>query len=230
MAEPLVVQQPASAQQLFLLAHGVGALPQDMVPLGRRLGATFSQACVVSLAGPQPAPFGAAGRQWFSPRGIDDANRPARIRAAWPVFEQMVRAWQARTGVGPEATALIGFSQGGAMALEASCQAAPVAGRVVGIGARYGTLPAAAPAGITVHLLHGKQDTQVPYAHAVRAAEHLVALGADVTADVVPFVGHELNDELATLLVERLTTYVPKRLWEQALQAAARWGRVRSGD
>jgi phospholipase/carboxylesterase len=67
-----------------------------------------------------------------------------------------------------------------------------------------------------VHLIHGKQDAVIPYAHTVYAAERLVSLDADVTADVLPFVGHEINEEVTALMMERLSTHIPKRLWEAA--------------
>jgi phospholipase/carboxylesterase len=53
----------------------------------------------------------------------------------------------------------------------------------------------------------------------VHAAERLVQLGADVTADVIPFVGHEINEEVANLVIERLTTHIPQRYWEAAQEA-----------
>ena len=105
------------------------------------------------------------------------------------------------------------------MALESSRARDALAGRVVSIAGRFAALPEQATAGTTLHLLHGKNDSVIPYAHTVAAAERLVALGADVTADVIPFVGHEINDEIATLLVERLKGYLPQRRWKEALKA-----------
>ena len=49
-----------------------------------------------------------------------------------------------------------------------------------------------APEGVSLHLLHGLLDEAVSYRHVVDAAQAWVELGADVTADVLPGVGHEL--------------------------------------
>ena len=69
-------------------------------------------------------------------------------------------------------------------------------------------------------MFHGKADPVIPYGFTVEAAQHLVAIGADVTADVIPHVGHQVNDEIAELLVERLRGHLPKRVWEAAMKAA----------
>ena len=60
----------------------------------------------------------------------------------------------------------------------------------------------------------------IPYRHAVEAAHRLRELGGDVTADVVPFTGHEISGEIAEMVVERLLGHVPKRMWEEALRVA----------
>jgi len=41
-----------------------------------------------------------------------------------------------------------------------------------------------------------------------------------VTADVVPFTGHEITSEIAELAVERLLGHVPRRMWDEALRTA----------
>ena len=132
--EPLFIQQPmAPARQLFLLFHGVGGQPQDLQALGTRLALAFPQAAIVSVPGAQTSDLG-RGRQWFSVRGIDDANRLERVAQALPGFVAEVRRWQAQLGVAPQATALVGFSQGGILSLEASKQPELLAGRGIARG------------------------------------------------------------------------------------------------
>jgi phospholipase/carboxylesterase len=141
-----------------------------------------------------------------------------------PAFEDVVRHWQRESGLGVAATALVGFSQGAIMALEATQRAdAPaLAGRVVAIAGRFAVPPAYPAPETTFHLFHGKHDPVIPYRFAIEGAERLIALGADVTADVLPFVKHEIEAEILALIVERLQGHVPKRLWDEALRAGAR--------
>ena len=214
-----IIQQPQpKAAQLILLFHGVGADAQAMRPAGERLAAEFPLAMVVSVAAYQPSDI-SNGFQWFSVVGITEENRPARIAQALPAFEACVAHWQSVAGVGPAATALIGFSQGAIMALEATHRDTPIASRVFAISGRFAALPQAAAPETTIHILHGKVDTVIPYGWAVEAATHLRDLGADMTAEVLPFIGHEVHPEFIELVVTKLTTHVPKRLWTEALKA-----------
>jgi phospholipase/carboxylesterase len=224
MSDSVIVARPeGQSQQLMLLFHGVGSSALDLVPLGRVLAAEFPAAFIVSVAAPAPAEAG-GGRQWFSVLGISEENRVGRVEAALPAFVETVTHWQEEAGVGTDAVALIGFSQGGIMALESTRDRPAVAGRVVSIAGRFAALPTQANPGTTLHMFHGKLDPVIPYGYTVEAAQHLVKLGADITADVIPHVGHQVNDDIAELLIERLRGHLPKRTWEAALRAARESG------
>ena len=220
MSDHLIVQMPDSAPaQLILLFHGVGSTPESMAPLGARLAAAFPQAAVVSVPGPDACDMG-TGFQWFSVRDITEGNRTQRIAETMPRFVACVRSIQQATGTTPSQTALIGFSQGAIMSLESTQLAEPLAGRVIALSGRFAQPPEQAPASTTLHFIHGKSDPVIPYSHTVTAAERLIRLGGDVTADVIPFLGHDVSREAEDLLIERLQTHIPKRLWEQAMQSA----------
>ncbi|HET8748986.1 MAG TPA: esterase [Ramlibacter sp.] len=203
MSAALVLQSPAPAQHLFLLFHGVGATPQDLVALGNRLAREFPDSAVVSVPGPDRSDFG-AGFQWFSVMGVTEENRPARVAATLERFVQTVRDWQQRTGVGPEATTLVGFSQGAIMALAAAQSPQPPAARVVSLSGRYSELPRAAPQGVRLHFIHGTADAVIPVAHAQQAERALQALGAEVTLDLVAGLPHGIDRSAEDLLVQRL--------------------------
>lgn len=228
-ASPLIIQQPAGpTQQLVLLFHGWGSTAASMQPLGERLADAFPNAVVVAINAPDLATgmsSDLSGYQWFNVEGITEDNRQARVDAAMPAFVTCIEQWQARTGVSPEATALVGMSQGAIMALEASKLALPLRheaqtrllfGRMVSLCGRFASLPTAATEHITIHLLHGKEDAVVPYSHAISAAHLVRDLGGDVTAEVLPFVGHEIHPEFIELAISKLSSHIPQRLWLQA--------------
>ena len=215
----LIQQPPLPAAQLILLFHGVGADAQSMRPAGERLAAEFPRAMIVSVAAYQPSDI-SSGFQWFSVVGITEENRADRIAQAMPAFEACVAHWQQVAGVDAAATALIGFSQGAIMALESTKLEAPLASRVIAISGRFATLPQTATMDTTIHFLHGKADTVMPYSHTVTAAHHLRDLGADITAEVLPFIGHEVHPDFMELVVTKLSTHVPKKLWDEAVKAA----------
>ena len=224
--DDLIIQQPdGPAQQLVLLFHGVGSSAQNMLPVGEHLAAAYPNAAVISVQAPFASDFG-QGWQWFSVACVTEDNRPARVLEAMPLFVKAVQGWQQHTGVTPHATVLVGFSQGAIMALESTQREAEgehdalLAGRVVALSGRFAQDPRHAPAATVLHFIHGKHDPVMPYAHTVRAAEMLIQQGADVTADVIPFLEHAVTPEVLELVVERLQGYVPQRHWRAALQGA----------
>lgn len=204
MTEAIVIQAPASgARRLLLLFHGVGAQPRDLVPLGRALAARHPDAFVASVPGAHRSDLG-TGFQWFSVRGVTEENRPARVAEAAPAFEAAVREWQQRTGLDAAQTTLIGFSQGAIMALESIGRPPPLASRVVAIAGRFAAAPHVPAAGTRLHFVHGAADPVIPFGHSASAAERLAAAGADVSVDLLPGVGHEIDAQVAEAVLRRL--------------------------
>lgn len=203
MSAGLVLQSPSAPRHLFLLFHGVGATPQDLAPLGKLLAAAFPEAAVVSVPAPDRSDFG-QGLQWFSVMGVTEQDRPARVAATLPRFLATVREWQQHFGLGSAETTLVGFSQGAIMALAATEVAQPPAARVVSLSGRHAALPTAAPAGVRIHFLHGDADPVIPVAHARAAAQALLALGGEVTLDVLPRLAHGIDRTMADRLTQRL--------------------------
>lgn len=218
MNEPLalVLQRPSKAAQLILLFHGRGSNAQAMSVVGQAYARAFPSALVVAIDAPYPYESNPEGHQWFSSVGLTEENRPERVATALPAFEYAVRHWQQLSGVDAAGTALVGFSQGAIMALESALRPEPVAARIVAIAGRFARLPEQPlHEGGSIHLLHGKADTVIPYRHTIEGAMRLKTLGADFTADVLPFVGHELHPDLVALGVEKLQHHIPARLWIQ---------------
>jgi phospholipase/carboxylesterase len=212
---------PASgtAEQLFVLLHGVGGTPESMLPVAHALQRVFPQAAIVAPQGFDPFDAGGEGRQWFSIKGIDEASRPARVAAVLPRLIDFVRQQQDRWKAFPMATALVGFSQGAIVSLEAIAKEDGLGGRVLAFSGRYAALPGHAPRYTTIHLFHGDQDEVIPVAHAKAALEHLAALNGDVTLDIAHGVGHVLHPVLIDLAIERLRGRIPLRSWQRALGA-----------
>jgi len=203
MPDPIAIQsQAGTPERLFLLFHGVGSTPQDMVPLGQLLATEFPRATVISVPSPDRSDMG-SGYQWFSVRGITEDSRPQRIAEAMPGFVATVRRLQQDTGATPAQTVLVGFSQGAIMALASTQTSEHLAGSVVAIAGRFARLPEQVPAA-TLHFIHGERDPVVSYSHTVSAAEQLVRLGADVTVDLIPHLDHGINREATDRLVARL--------------------------
>jgi phospholipase/carboxylesterase len=201
----IVLQRPeassTAAGRLVLLFHGVGSSAEDLAPLGEALAPHLPGAWVVSVRSPDPGDFG-QGWQWFSVRGITEETRPARVGAALPVFEATVREWQRTAGATAATTTLIGFSQGAIMGLASTQSDEPIAGRVVAIAGRFAEPPRVRPCDCEVNLLHGDVDPVMPVALARQARDQLSELGARVTLDVLPGLGHGIDGRVIRRLIE----------------------------
>jgi phospholipase/carboxylesterase len=89
---------------------------------------------------------------------------------------------------------------------------------VVSIAGRFATLPENDRYRGTIHFLHGKNDSTVPYKHTIAAAYRARDLGLDFTAEVVPFVDHELHENFVQATVDKLTQHIAKHLYDEVAQ------------
>jgi len=153
-----LVLGPAQAERRLVLLHGWGADADDLLDLGAELVDGSVQ--LVALRAPWPHPAG-VGRQWY------DLQTPG-----WPELAEAREALGQRlqrlaATVPLERTALLGFSQGAAMALDvASTGQLPLAALIACSGYPH---PDWRPAPLNpgprrVLLTHGSDDPVVPYA------------------------------------------------------------------
>ncbi|MGQ0709013.1 MAG: hypothetical protein ACT4NV_04615 [Rhodoferax sp.] len=232
--QALVVQRPTTAAQLVLLFHGADSDAQAMRGCALALAAAFPQALVASIQGPHPGtlphthgwlpvqahpPSGSPGAAPLPP-GTPDATAASAgaLAASLALMVQAVHYWQSHTGLDAAATALVGFGQGATLVLESTLLEHAPAQRVVAMAGHYAALPTQLSYRGSIHFLHGKADTVVPYRHTVEAAHRVRDLGGDLTAEVLPFIGHELHPDFVASAVERLSTHVSRFVWEEALQ------------
>ena len=201
----IVVARPERATQLVLLFHGVGSSAANLVPLGEAIARARPNAVVVSVDAPHASTLG-NGREWFSVVGITEQNRPERIAQAMPRFLETVAHWQQASGIGVAGTALVGFSQGAIMALEATQveSTAIAAERVIALAGRFARPVRRAPQELRLNLIHGDQDTVVPHSSSIAATRALQALGGNVTLDLLPGLGHGIDARTLRLVVQHL--------------------------
>jgi phospholipase/carboxylesterase len=201
----IVISRPEQPTQLVLLFHGVGSSAASLAPLGKAISEARPQAMVVSVEAPHPSTLG-SGREWFSVVGITEQNRPERIKKALPLFLDTLAHWQRASGVGSDGTALVGFSQGAILALESTqVEDAPVgAQRVIALAGRFAVAVRRVPQALRFNLIHGEQDTVVPASSSIAAARELQALGAEVTLDLLPGLGHGIDGRALQLVINYL--------------------------
>jgi phospholipase/carboxylesterase len=191
--------QEHKTNHLFVFLHGCGATAQSMIPIAFKFQARFPSAALVVPSGFDPDAQGGAAQDWYPTRGLHCDNHGERVAAVLPDFEDLVRREQTNFGVTASRTVLIGFSQGGTLALEA-VKTPGIAGAVVAFASRYARLPArGARIGSRIHLVHGEVDSVVSRVYAERAARVLSGLHVPVTLDIVEDLGHALSHRAITL-------------------------------
>lgn len=200
----IVIARPQPGEQLVLIFHGVGSSSQDLAPLGQALANTHKGAAVVCVQAPYASELG-RGHEWFSVMGVTEDNRPERIAQAMPLFFQSVHHWQDVMGIGAERTVLVGFSQGAIMALEASQTAVSLAAKVIAMAGRFAQPARQAPPGMQFHLIHGERDGVILPQWSVQAHQQLGALGGDVTLDLLPGLGHGIDDRALHQVIHYLS-------------------------
>lgn len=177
-------------EQLFVLLHGESAAPDQLLPLARVIRHAFAQALIV-------LPYG-----------------PTRTV---PTVAAQIRRIQARNDLSGQHTALAGFSQGAALAFEASLDQPDLAGRVLAFSGSYRRTLTVAPLASTLHFLHGEDDGQASVEHVRSIYARLAELEGDATLDIASGIGHELHNSLINRAIYRLQTCIPLRSWEAAL-------------
>ena len=178
MAADLLCQPSAPARARLVLLHGWGADAGDLMPLGQSLAEAIATPLeLVALQAPQLQTQG-SGRQWYGLFPADWAAVPAAVEALKERINNL------SSGEIPlEATVLLGFSQGGAMAIAAGCDL-PLAGLIACSAYPHPNwqAPVIRP---PVLLLHGRNDDVVPYSAAVALNNDLSQ--GDQTCDVFSF-------------------------------------------
>ena len=187
------------ANHLFVFLHGCGATAQSMIPIAFRFQSRFPSAALVVPSGFDKEARGGAAQDWYPTRGLNCDNHGERVASVLPDLEDLVRREQTNFGVTASRTVLVGFSQGGTVALEL-VKAPGVASAVVAFSSRYARLPArGARIGSRIHLVHGEVDSVVSRVYAERAARVLSGLHVPCTLDIVEHDGHELSHRAISL-------------------------------
>ncbi len=183
----------------MVFLHGYGADGNDLIGLGRHWAGLLPDAAFVSPHAPEPCamnPFG--GRQWFALTFRDPSERWRGVQKAGPVLNAFLNAELASHGLGDDALALVGFSQGTMMALHVGLRRArPPAGIVGYSGMLAGAehLPGQLSSRPPVLLLHGDADEVIPVEAMMQASQSLAALEVPVEWHVRPGLGHGIDPE-----------------------------------
>ncbi len=187
MTEVISLNSESATNRLVLL-HGWGADAQDLLPVGKLLTDGFKERFeIVSLSGPQPHPSG-LGRQWYPLYPHQWEQVPNAVLSVERSLNNLCFK-----KIRLDKTLLLGFSQGGAMALELATRK-----KFEGVFALssyphpdWQPLKNMPP----IFLCHGNMDEVVPKEASQKSFDILRKKG--IKSDLYFFKGgHEINNDL----------------------------------
>lgn len=190
-------QSGGQPKQAVVLLHGYGSDGNDLIGLAPYWQNALPDALFVAPNGPTPCDGFASGYQWFEIDFSGDrlASRQTGVVNAQPILAQFLGDMWAQTGILPEHTLLVGFSQGAMMALHVGLSFdTPLMGVIAFAGAFLPPDNFGAPdhAKTPVCLVHGDLDDVVDPALSAEANAQLAAAGYDVSYHVSPGTPHSI--------------------------------------
>jgi len=187
--------QSGNGTSLVILLHGYGADGNDLIGLADPLAPHLPDTIFAAPNAPARCTNNPMGYQWFSIPWMDgssEAQAATEMAAAVDDLDETLDALAAETGIGPEKTVLVGFSQGTMMSLHVGPRRDAQYAGIVGFSGRL-LVPeqlSEAKSKPPILLIHGDQDEVVPPSSMPQAADALVGAGFEVYTHVSEGIGH----------------------------------------
>ncbi len=219
MSEGLKFGRKAAARgkatSAVVFVHGYGADGADLLGLGDALAPHLPGTVFLAPDAPQRCVGNPFGFQWFPIPWLDGSSEEdARegMAASVSLFNAFLDARLIEEGLGPEALALVGFSQGAMMSLHVAPRRNEAIAGVVAISGRLlvpERLAAEAVVKPPVLLVHGDQDPVVPFADMGLAGDALVAAGFDTFGHIMEGTGHGIAPDGLGVALQFLKERLP---------------------
>ena len=203
------------AKSLVVFLHGYGANGADLLDIGDALAPHLPDTAFVAPDAAERVPGAPSGYQWFAiPRfdGSSEAQAAAGLQRSAKDVSAFLDQRLAHEGLGPEALALVGFSQGAMLSLEVAPRRAVAPAAVIAIAGRL--IRPELLAGDTmvrppVLIVHGDQDQVVAFDEMALAANALAAAGFDTYGHVMRGTGHGISPDGLSATLEFLRQFLP---------------------
>ncbi len=207
--------EPASAAVIWL--HGLGANGHDFEPLIPELGLRdYAIRFVFPHAPRQPVSLngGMIMPSWYDIHGLESSAREDEqgIRAIAPAIEKLIER-EGERGISSERIVLIGFSQGGALALHVGLRYPQKLAGIMGLSTylplhmRVAAERSSANAKTPIFMAHGQHDPVLDYSLGVASKDILRRLNYPVEWHEYPMphaVCPEEIDHIRAWLIDRL--------------------------
>jgi len=180
-----------SARGGLIAIHGRGAGAEDIFALAKEVAPSE-----IAILAPQ-----AAGNTWYPYRFLEPTERnEPYLSSALRVVADLIAELE-ENGIPTERVALLGFSQGACLALEAAARNPQRYAGVIGFSGGLVGPPGTSfdftgsLNGTPVFIGSSDVDPHIPKERVEESAAALIRLGADVDARLYPGMGHTVNRE-----------------------------------
>ena len=204
------------AKSLMVFLHGYGADGADLLGLADPLAPYLPDTVFVAPDAADPCKNNPFGFQWFGIPWMDgtpEEEMVAGIVRAVDDINAFLDERLAEEGLGPEALAVFGFSQGAMMALHIAPRRPAAFAAVVACSGRLMApelLKAEARVFPPVLLMHGDRDPVVPFESMEEAEQELGLAGFDVFSHVMKGTPHGIAPDGLSVTMQFLRERLPK--------------------
>ena len=192
-------QTGTEIERIILFLHGYGANGEDLLDIGKNWEKSLSNTLFIAPDAPYIHPQLSSGYMWFDFKDtsnitVDDIkNGLDKIR---PVIKDYLQTLSKTYSVPISRIIPVGFSQGAMIALDLLVCEPEVQAVIDYAGVYYPTRNSIEnPEFKKALLVHGADDTVVPYRHMAEAEILLTHLGIHVTCLSCEGLGHSINPE-----------------------------------
>lgn len=201
--ESLSWQEPSGdrADYLVVILHGWGADYRDLMPVANLLQLTNCRYLFPNA--PFPHFQMPTGRAWYALEREDFMG----LEVSRDRLYRWLKFLPEHTGIPPERTAMVGFSQGGAMTLDVGLDFGLAALCIMSGYLHFDPAGRQGPFAPTL-LIHGTQDPVVPLQAAEHTKEKLAALGVPLS-----YQEFEGGHEIPPVAVNTLRTFLQTHLF-----------------
>lgn len=214
LSGPMLPPASGNARHLVVLLHGYGSDGRDLIGLGQFWRDSFPDAMFVAPNAQEVCAGNPFGYQWFPLDGDRTLSRLVGAETAAPIITAFLRDLWAQTGLGPEHTILVGFSQGAMMALHTGLRLeTPLKGIIAFSGMLISPerLADEITAKPPVLLIHGDIDEVVPLMGSEAALPTLLDLGVPAQLHISEGAGHSIAQDGLDAASEFLRTHLLDR-------------------
>ena len=157
----------SNPQSLLITLHGYGASADDIAPLAKALTNAKNQTLLVTPNAPNTHPE-SQGYFWFPIQTLSEEELSSGTKAVLPSLQNWVSDLQKELNISPEKTSVVGFSQGGMLALCINQGKKVLAKKVLCFSGGSCLLPQELDDFAHYQLVHGTDDVVVPLSMAIQ--------------------------------------------------------------